>query len=195
MGSRFLLYGAIFLHIAIALFLAENWPEWWRKPRRYWKLGFVLLIFLPSLPFRAAEAGQVAADFGHLVLGIPRHESVAERFDFLSRVLSPSAVVMAEEEAGWPVPAVSGAKIVWQQKGNPLITPELNQRKEDAIAFFRRPLSLDERRALLKRYHVTHILLETWWHDRWDRSFFEQLPELATLDSTRGFLALYKARY
>jgi len=101
-------------------------------------------------------------------------------------------VVMAEEEAAWPVPAVTGAKIIWQQKGNPLITPELNQRREDAKAFFQKPLSLPERRALLKRYHVTHILLETWWHDRWDRSLFEQLPQLAAPDSTRGFLSLYR---
>jgi hypothetical protein len=197
MGSRFLLYGAIFLHLAIAIYLLENWPDWWKqlalnRPRSLWKPAIVLVIFLPALWFRAAEAKHLAQDAIRMVSGAPRDITPAERFGFLAGKLTTADVVIAEDDTGWPLPAITGAKLVCQQKGDPLIQPEIERRRDDADGFFRNALTLEQRRAILNKYHVTHILADLGCLSRWDQSLSDQVQQFARSEAVHGSVTLLR---
>lgn len=196
-GNRFLLYGTIFLHIAIALYLFENWPKWWkdaafRQPRSLWKIALVVLLLLPALTFRAEEGYDLARDVAHSAFGYPRPETPAERFSFLAGQLSDADIVLAEDDTGWPVPAICGAKLVSQQKGNPLIQSEVISRRKDAQYFLSNSLTIEERRALLKKYHVTHLLLDFAQRERWDSLLMQQIVQFAREQATCGKVVLYR---
>jgi hypothetical protein len=197
MGSRFLLYGAIFLHLAIALYLFESWPAWWKQmslkmPRTLWKPAIVLLIFLPALWFRAGEVKALAADVIRAASSNPKDTTPAEHFAFLEGKLSSKDIVLAEDDTGWPIPAITGAKLVCQQKGNPLMQDEILRRKDEGDSFFRNSLSLDQRRAILNRYHVTHILFDLGCGVRWDSSFLEQINQLGVQEFSRNNVIVYR---
>lgn len=198
-GMRMLLYGSIFLHMAIALFLLEHWPHWWkrisfREPRSLVKLAVVLIIFVPTLPFRAGDIKFVATDIAHSTFGTPHPVTTEERFSFLNRWLNTSSIVMAEEDTAWPVPALTGAKVVCQQKGDPLIPQEILQRKADGNGFFRANHSLTKRGELLARYHASHILIDMFWQKRWDSSLLEHIAQLSTPEDSCGTVFLYRVR-
>ncbi len=197
MGMRMLLYGAIFLHIAIALLLLENWPHWWkqisfREPRSLAKLAVVLIIFVPTISYRIGDIKFVATDIAHSAFGTPHTVTTEERFSFLNRRLTSSNIVMAEEDTAWPVPALTGAKVVCQQKGDPLIQSEILQRKTDGNGFFRANHSLTERRELLARYHASHILIDRFWQKRWDSSLLEHIAQLSAPEDSCGTVILYR---
>ena len=99
---------------------------------------------------------------------------------------------MAEEDTGWPVPALTGAKLVCQQKGDPLIQAEVLQRKTDGNGFFRANHSLIERRELLARYHATHILIDLFWQKRWDSALLEHIAQLSAPEDSCGTVILYR---
>ena len=196
MGSRFLLYGAIFLHFAIALYLFDNWPHWIRqvsfsKPRHFLKPVIVLLLILPALPWRYAEVRSIAESFAHNALGAEQANTPSDRLSFLAGQLSHSDVVLAEDDTGWPVPALTGAHLVSQQKGDPLIQSEVLRRREDARQFFQGSLGVEERRAILQRYHVTHILLDMTLHDRWSAFLMAQITQLAVEQASYDHIVLY----
>jgi hypothetical protein len=196
-GNRFLLYGTIFLHIAIALYLFENWPRWWREisfrqPRTLTKLAVVVLLFLPAMRFRAGETYHLGQDMAHAAFGSYHHETTAERFCFLSTQLGDTNVVLTEDDTGWPVPAICGARLVSQQKGDPLIQQEIVRRRKDAESFFKDPLSIDERRDMLKRYKVSHVLLDLWHQDTWDNMLFAQLTQIAREQMVQDKVVLYR---
>ena len=196
-GSRFVLYGAIFLHLCIALYLFENWPEWWKNARfrhrgSLWKPAIVILLFLPALRFRAGEAYHFGKDMAHAAFGTPHEETAAERFSSLSTALGDSDVVMAEDDTGWPIPALTGARLVCQQKGDPLIQPEIEKRRADATAFFQSQMSTDDRRALLKNYHVTRIVLDITCKPRWDPFLFQQIVQFAHEERSQQGLIVFR---
>jgi hypothetical protein len=197
MGSRFLLYGAIFLHVAIALYLFENWPNWLKhlslsEPRRFLKPVIVLLLILPALPSRFLEVRNVVWSFTHAAFDVEKPNTPADQLSFLANYLSRTDVVLAEDHTGWPVPALTGARLVSQQKGDPLIQPEILRRREDATQFFQGNLSMEDRRALLKRYHVTHILLDMGLKDRWSNFLLPQITQLATEQASQNPIVLYR---
>jgi len=197
MGSRFVLYGAIFLHLCIALFLFENLPHWWknvslRQPRSLWKLAIIILLFLPALRFRGGEAFHLGKDIAHEAFGTPRDETTAERFSFLTTFLGDTNIVLAEDDTGWPVPAITGAKLVCQQKGDPIIQDEVVRRRTEAMSFFRDQQSIEQRRALLARYHVTHIVLDMSHRQLWDGVLFQQITQFAHEETVQHNLVLYR---
>jgi len=196
-GNRFILYGAIFLHLLIALYLLENRPQWWknislRQPRSLFKLAMVLVLFVPALYFRGGEVIRLTRDVAHRALGSNHPETTSDRFSFLSGQLTPSDIVLAEDDTGWPVPAISGARLVSQQKGNPLIESEVERRRADARKFFLESLSIEQRRELLKRYKVTHIVLDMWHRDTWDSMLFQQLTQIAREQIVQNKIAVYR---
>jgi hypothetical protein len=195
-GSRFLLYGTVFLHLTIALFIVESWPRWWkdvsiRRAGSCLKLAVVLLIFLPALRFRAPDIRNLTSQTLHTLSGTIGRETTAERYGFLARYLDERCVVMAEDETGWPVPAVSGARIVSSQKGNPLIQDEILRRRQDVKRFFGGSLSPEDRQALARKYGATHLLLDESRQAGWNPNMMNELPSLGREVAVHGSLVLY----
>ncbi len=198
-GSRFILYAAIFMHMAIAVYVREQKLLSWHNLRtslqgRGLAFVFVFVLLVPALWFRAREMKWTIEP----LLGPPFHrhayESPAQPFLFLSHYLGSSDVVMADDTTGWVIPAITGAKLVAQLKGNPLISQEVKQRREEVRLFFRRILPLEERWRLLQKYRVTHILLDRKQMHGWDKSFLRDLPSLSKKVTEQGMIELYKVR-
>jgi hypothetical protein len=198
-GSRFILFCAIFLHLAIARYIQEQKLIKWRSLQASLQshgLAFVLVVvlLLPALWYRAREMKWVMEGTVGPLSEFHAYESPAQPFFFLSNQLNASDVVIAEDTTGWVVPAITGAKLVAQLKGNPLINKEVRQRREETNAFFRGTLSSEERWGLLHKYHVTHILLDRMRMCEWDRSFLRDLPVLGEKKAEQGMIALYRIR-
>ena len=99
------------------------------------------------------------------------YQSPTHSFQFLKNIFAIHNVIMADLKDGWVIPALTGAKIVGSTRAsNPLIMNELNQRKTDAKSFFNDNLSDQERNKILKKYHVTHILLNKEHSAEWDKT-------------------------
>jgi hypothetical protein len=199
MGSRFLLYGAIFLHVAIAFYLIEGWPDWWRQAslrdwRRSVKFAIVLLLLLPALPGRGIELRECYLDFVHKFYGAERTPTPDERLSFLAGQINDTHILLSEADTGWPVPALSGARLVAQAKGDPLIQAEIDRRREGVSEFFGQEQTIEQRRAFIKRYAVSHILLDLAQRDRWDSFLIGQLTQLAVEQTVHGSIVLYKVR-
>lgn len=198
-GSRFILYGAIFLHLAIARYIQEQKLIRWSGLRASIEnhgLAFVLivLLLLPALWYRAREMKwTMEGTFGSLSQ-FHAYQSPVQRFFFLSNYLDTSDVVLAEDTTGWVIPAITGAKLVAQLKGNPLINEDVKRRRDEANGFFENAMSLEGRREILQKYHVTQILLDRMRISKWDGSFLRDLPVLAEKSIEQRMIALYRIR-
>lgn len=164
-GSRFIFYGSIFAHICIGLFLYESGVfrrGFFKRPVMQIAVVLVLAVavFVPGTYYRFRKfekQWKPAVQHYHATGDAlqPWNELL-----FLQNILDDRSIVMVEDTVGWRVPAVTGARLVAQAKGDPLIQDEVNRRRVDATRFFQLPLTLEERHQLLSQYHCTHILLD-----------------------------------
>lgn len=180
-GSRFVFYGAIFAHFAIGLFLMERFSDL--------KLGSLLergiVLFVLGAVFVAGgyyRMKKLDRDWQPVV---EHYQSTGgeilepwEDIRFLRDYLNDNSVVMVEDTVGWRIPAVTGARLVAQAKGNPLMAAEVAQRRADVVTFFSGPATTDERRVLLTKYHCTHILVDARNTERADDSLESDLSML-----------------
>jgi hypothetical protein len=196
-GARFLFWAMVFAQTATAVFVLDRGlltGDTLRKSLRTDGVVFVLVaaILLPCLMFRANELRKFAVQgWTDNQVGEP-YMRMADPFVFLASYLDNTDVVMADLITGWPVPALSGARLVAQAKGNPLMQAEIERRRGDATAFFERPLSIDDRRALLKIYKVTHILWNEDEKAKYDPLLIRDLERLGREVVARGPVKLYE---
>lgn len=189
-GGRFLIFTAFFVHLAIALTLVDAGVfrrETWTSGGRRCAMagGLILFLFVPALPWRA--------------LGLRRQ---------IDRVILPPAgalwtlqgdlhggdVVMTDPATGYVIPAITGARVVAQAKGDPLIQPEIERRRADAWKFFREPMAAGARREMLRGYGVTHVLIDRRQVPELDPSLARTLPAIAEEVTTRDGVTLYRLK-
>lgn len=196
-GSRFLLYTTIFLHLAIATYLYEHSLHQ-RRSLNSWLSGhgylmiIAFIVFVPGLWYRTHEVAMHLRRAYDPPLKFHAYRSPIQPFFFLSNHLDNTDIVMADDTTGWVIPAITGAKIVAQQKGDPLITAEINVRRQSARSFLYRPISTRERVAIVRRYRVTHILLDDGNVHRPDESLRRDLALIAAPIVKNGKIALYR---
>lgn len=198
-GSRFILFAAIFMHLAIAQYILEHRLLRWDNLRaslqnRGFAFALIFILLIPALFYRARELKWC---FGEMYtppfqFHIQRYPS--QRFFFLSDYLDSSDVVMANDTTGWVIPAITGAKLVAQLKGNPIISGEVKKRRNTTARFLYESLSRHERRRILRGYNATHILLDHSQGRKYDPSLLQNLRKLARKEVARGKLELYKLR-
>jgi hypothetical protein len=195
-GARFLFWMMVYVQIAVAIYALDRGLMKWSRLRESWRgdgLAFILVfvVLLPCLAFRANELRKYTLQ----VLWRPQHVEayarVADPFLFLRDYLKPGDVVMADLISGWPVPAISGARLTAQAKGNPLMQPEIERRRQDALAFYQYPLTVEQRRDLLSRYGCSHLLWSA-LEEQQDPALGSQLDSLGTLVVSHGPVTLYQ---
>jgi len=189
-GGRFLIFTAFFLHLAIALTLEEAAVlrgGTWRTPgrRRRIAAALVLVLFIPALPWR--------------VLGLRRQIDRVARPPVgalwtLDRSLHAGDIVMTDPAAGYVLPAITGARVVAQAKGNPLIQAEIERRRADAWRFFHEPMMPEERREMLRKYGATHVLIDRRQAGGSDASLARALSALADVVRAGEGITLYRVR-
>ncbi len=196
-GSRFLLYATFFLHLAIALYLYEQVVHR-RRSMQAWLHGhgylliIVFMLFGPGLWYRAHEMAKHVKRFYTPLLDFHAYQSPVRDYFFLRDYLHENDVVMADDTTGFVVPAITGAKIVSPQKGDPLITAEINLRRQAEQAFFNDSLTTRQRAAIARRYHVTHILVDESRGQMQNDSFRQSLSEMSRPEARQGAIALYR---
>ncbi|MBI5058772.1 hypothetical protein HZB60_03190 [candidate division KSB1 bacterium] len=196
-GARFLFWMMVYVQIAVAIFALDRGLLKWSRLRESLRgdgLVFILVfvVLLPCLAFRVNELRKYA------MLGIREDQSgepstrVADPFFFLAQSLKPHEIVMADLISGWPVPAISGARLVAQAKGNPLMQPEIERRRRDVLAFYETPLTLEQRSRTLRQYQCTHILWSDLEAEHWDARLRGQLDTLGERVVSAGPVTLYR---
>ena len=130
------------------------------------------------------------------------YDSPIKPYLFLEEYLSSSNIVLTDEGWGhflfnkpaWPIPMLTGARIVALEKYNPLILNESILRDQDVHKFFRNNLTLNERKQILLKYKTTNILIDKKYESLFDHSLINQLDSLGTLLIKNGGLKLYTVK-
>jgi hypothetical protein len=84
--------------------------------------------------------------------------TVSEQFEELKKIIPANAIVMTPIKTSWPLPTFLPAKSVGMLHNNPYVL-DYRQRINNVNAFFNPNTPEPERRDILKRYNVTHILV------------------------------------
>lgn len=160
LGHRFLLFAIFFLHLAMVWGLLELVRCWSRQK----SAGGV------SLPIKAAAGLSFAVLSSAVLFNVAftqfdihihkkRAKPVTVTMAPLLRMIPRDAVVMAKPLLAWPVPTFGG-KVVSLFHPNPMV-PDQAARKRDVARFFDADTTVTDRAMILKRYRVTHILIDS----------------------------------
>ena len=160
LGHRFLLLSTFFFQVGLVwLLLRALQPPASGAPRtrleRALRLGAAtaatgLLGFM-------AISNVVAARERFAERRVPGTESPVVRYgQRVGELAGPSAIVLADALASWPIPTF-GPKIVTLYHRNPLIA-DASERDRAASRFFGGSASDQERRDILERFNVTHVV-------------------------------------
>jgi hypothetical protein len=164
LGHRYVLLSVFFLQIALVRVLLELTPavgarRWASRGLWRWPVAALVGVLLVSAAawnvWVAREHFMRTAESGHFR---PGSDSVTVRYARrVSEIAGRRAVVLSTALASWPLPTF-GPKIVAPHHSNPLIV-DTAERRRAAILFFAPHASPAERRAIVARYGVTHVVL------------------------------------
>jgi hypothetical protein len=160
LGHRFLLLSVFFVQLGLIWLLLRMF-ERRRAPSPTNGLGRTAAIGLPVLAATLlvwmAVSNVVTARERFAGGRAPGTESATVRYGRrVAELAGPHAVVLADPLASWSLPTF-GPKIVTLHHRNPLIR-DAAERDRAAKRFFGRA-SDAERRAILERFHVTHVVI------------------------------------
>jgi hypothetical protein len=74
-----------------------------------------------------------------------------------AQIAGKNAVILADSLNSWPIPTF-GPKVIVLRHMNPLV-PDEGERNHAVQRFLSKPLGSDERRRIIERYGVTHVLV------------------------------------
>ncbi|MCB9365845.1 MAG: hypothetical protein H6508_01465 [Calditrichaeota bacterium] len=199
-GSRFIFYGAIFSHLCLGLFFLESGVfERGFLKRPVVQSGVIVTLLLLVLGlgtyYRVRKTWQMwKPSVEHYQT---THGDILEPWEDIRvfrTYLDSQDVVMVEDTVGWRFPAVTGARLVAQAKGNPLMIDDVAARRQDVVTFFSGPVTLEERHSLLAKYHCTHILVDDTYSERHTPDLDADLSALAELEYETPPWKLYLIR-
>jgi len=175
LGHRFLLLAIFFLQVALVWLLLLFTPRAPEAIRRITsgKLAYVsaalvaLALAWPAWTNAQAALGRFEASVRRL-----RGEGPNVRYArAVAEVAGKNAVILADARTSWPLPTF-GPKVLLLLHGNPLLEDDA-QRGAAVGQFLRRGRQYDrQRRQIVQRYGVTHVLL-TGRQNRAIADFFE----------------------
>jgi hypothetical protein len=121
-----------------------------------------------------------------------------EKYIVLQKHLHQGDTVLADVFTSWPLPCITGVKVVSLYHNSPLI-PENAERLSDAVTFFRSP---NERKRIVEKYHITHVLinrklLPPWTVENQAPQFFIPYPDARLIHelSSLGRTLLYDENF
>ena len=196
--ARFIIFIGFFLQVGIALFMDRSFVGSAAGVRRRlgWQRGVALVVavglLIPSVYFRWVEMDRHVERVVGGKYGVHRYLSPARNLFFLARHVSYGDVVITDPREGWPVPAISGARVVAPLYFMALFSGSYEARRTDVREFFEGDLSLEAREAIVDKYGVTHILVNLKRQKRWDESFRRDLDGLGVEIGRDGPIVLYE---
>ncbi|HSU41740.1 MAG TPA: hypothetical protein VLJ38_19310 [Polyangiaceae bacterium] len=162
LGHRYVLLAVFFLQIALVRLLVTLTPRapkpgtWLGRLGPRIGAGVLVAAFLVWLTLSNIAAAR--EHFRRTAAGAHDKESVPLRYARrVGELAGPRAIVLSTALASWSLPTF-GPKIVTPLHKNPLIF-DAEERRHDALSFFSPRATNDERRDIVARYHVTHVVV------------------------------------
>ncbi len=198
-GGRFLIYSVFIMHLGLSLYLKEIDLFSFKTIRSSLKnqgirIIIIFLFLIYPVRLRMVEIESYAKNVFDLPFKFHSYDSPVKPYLFLKKYLTSSDVVMTEIMPSWPIPMAIGAKIVPLAHYDPLIINESEMRAKAVYKFIRANLELNERKQILLKYKVTHILVDEENRNFYDSSFVNQLDSLGTFLVEKNHLTLYKVK-
>ena len=163
LGHRFVLLAIVFLHIGLVSLLLRLTPghlgTFGFLRRR--ALGFIsALLVVATLAVFCVHTGLLLRSmFGNPRYAQRRESPVVQNMRAFADAAGTSAVVLANQTLSWPLPTF-GPKVLLLFHDDPLVPDEL-EREHSVWRFLAAGTSDDERRAILARYGVSHVLVKS----------------------------------
>ena len=169
LGERYIFYIIVFLHLALAWYLKTlrvlsfaamkdtliNLSE-----KNIHTLIFAAIVML-GISYQLAKLGfeqmGYTIDFRPRPI-VQRYENPLDNYKALIGKIKRGDIVLSDPLTSWLIPTVTDAKIVALYHDNPLV-PDNAQRVEHSLAFYGTTTDSEKRRLILKKYNVTHVLL------------------------------------
>ncbi|HKO47127.1 MAG TPA: hypothetical protein VJV79_05350 [Polyangiaceae bacterium] len=162
LGHRFVLLAIVYLHIGLVWFLLRLTPghagAFRFLRRRTWGTVSALLIAATLLVFCGHSLQLARSLFDDPRFRTRRESPVIRNMRAFAGAAGPGAVVLSTPAVSWPLPTF-GPKVLVLFHQDPLV-PDANQRAHWVRRFLAASTSDDERRTILARYGVSHVLLQ-----------------------------------
>lgn len=161
LGHRFILLAILYLQIGVVwllLLLTPGSPQALPIFRyRAAQVAGASIVFATLLIFgwHNLEAAQKELGKRRYLAGPP--SPLVSDMREVARLAGPNAVLLATAPVSWPVPTF-GPKVLVLLHENPLIE-DADERQAAVSRFFKQSTPNDERLEILRRYHVSHVLL------------------------------------
>ncbi|MEI9950207.1 MAG: hypothetical protein WDO74_14825 [Pseudomonadota bacterium] len=161
LGHRFLLLAIVYLHIGLVWLLLRSTPHHAAAfgILRHRAAGIAsAIVIAAALSVFCVHSVLVALErFENPRFHSGNESPVLRNMRLIGAAAGPSAVVLASPLLSWQLPTF-GPKVLVLHHQDPLV-PDAAERT-DAVRRFLRSASDDERREILKRYGVSHVLLQ-----------------------------------
>jgi len=196
-AHRFLSYSVLYLHLAIVWKLLSmipdraGWPGFAQlRQDRVKGLAWLILALcvVLQIAFAAMDFARIAYErtTGKSFGSFPNYP-VVEEFRAVTSKLPDEAIMFATVDPALGVKAFKG-KVVARPRPQ-LMIADGPARNKDNARFFAREASQDERRALIRKYGATHILIRK---ENVPRDVAQNLQALGQVVPTSGTLILVK---
>ena len=162
LGHRFVLLSIVYLHIGLVWLLLLLTPSYAGSVRlvqgRFWGVASALFIAGTLLVFSSHSVLVARALFDDPRFRTRRDSPIVRNMRAFAAAAGPGAVVLANPVVSWPLPTF-GPKVLVLFHDDPLV-PDAVQREHWVKRFLGPGGSDDERRMILARYGVSHVLLQ-----------------------------------
>ena len=162
LGHRFVLLAIVYLHIGLVWLLLRLTPghagAFRFLARRSWGIVSALLIATTLLIFSAHSVLTARALLTEPRFRTGRGSPVIRNMRSFAAIAGPDAVVLGTPLLSWALPTF-GPKVLVLFHQDPLV-PDANERAFRVRRFLAPATSDDERRTILARYGVSHVLVQ-----------------------------------
>lgn len=169
LGERYIFYVIFFLHLALSWYLKtlgllsfKTMKETLTNlnEKNIHTLIFALILVL-SISYQIAKLG--FEQMGYTIHFRPKpiiqkYENPIENYKLFVGKIKEGDIVLSDPLTSWLIPTLSDAKIVALHHNNPLV-PDNTTRIADTIAFYKSTTTLKTRKMILKKYDITHVVL------------------------------------
>jgi len=157
LGDRSILFVLFFLHLSMVWFflkliVGECHSAW----MRYTGIGLLSVMVFWNVGLATIEFSGYSLRGEQL---FKQERRVVDDMKAVANVVPNDAVIMAPVALAWPIPTFVG-KVVGGLHYFPMIR-DWGRRREDVERFFSADSTLQDRKEILKRYQVTHVLYDT----------------------------------
>jgi len=162
LGHRFVLLAIVYLQIGLVSLLVRLTPGHLGAFRflRYRALAVISVLFVAALllVFSTHSVLDAQKQLAAPRFRDPRESPLVRQMRALAEAAGPGAVVLAPALLSWPLPTF-GPKVLVLHHDDPLVADAV-EREYWVRRFFGNGGSDDERRKILARYGVTHVMVQ-----------------------------------